>query len=83
MKRCPKKQPKTQYSVRETVIFLLQDVREMLGKGYSKGEIAEVFAAEGCEISRHFWRIYRSMEDTQNHDTTEVEIGRASCRERV
>lgn len=70
MKRCPKKQPKTQYSVRETVVFLLQDVREMLGKGYSKGEIAEVFAAEGCEISRHFWRIYRSMEDTQNHDTT-------------
>lgn len=70
MKRCPKKQPKTQYSVRETVAFLLQDVREMLGKGYSKGEIAEVFAAEGCEISRHFWRIYRSMESTQNDDTT-------------
>lgn len=70
MKRCPKKQPKTQYSVRETVVFLLQDVREMLGKGYSKGEIAEVFAAEGCEISRHFWRIYRSMESTQNDETT-------------
>ena len=70
MKRCPKKQPKTQYSVRETVVFLLQDVREMLGKGYSKGEIAEVFAAEGCEISRHFWRVYRSMEGTQNDDTT-------------
>lgn len=70
MKRCPKKQPKTQYSVRETVVFLLQDVREMLGKGYSKGEIAEVFAAEGCEISRHFWRIYRSMEGTQNDNTT-------------
>ena len=42
----------------------------MLGKGYSKGEIAEVFAAEGCEISRHFWRVYRSMEGTQNDDTT-------------
>ena len=55
---------------RETVVFLLQDVREMLGKGYSKGEIAEVFAAEGCEISRHFWRVYRSMEGTQNDDTT-------------
>ncbi len=42
----------------------------MLGKGYSKGEIAEVFAAEGCEISRHFWRVYRSMEGTQNDDIT-------------
>ena len=70
MKRCPKKQPKTQYSVRETVVFLFQDVREMLGKGYSKGEIAEVFAAEGCEISRHFWRVYRSIESIHNDDTT-------------
>ncbi len=42
----------------------------MLGKGYSKGEIAEIFASEGCEISRHFWRIYRSMESTQNDETT-------------
>ena len=71
MKRCPKKQPKTQYSVRETVVFLFQDVREMLETGYSKGEIAEVFASEGCEISRHFWQIYRRLESesAQNKDT--------------
>ena len=81
MKRCPKKQPKTQYSVRETVVFLLQDVREMLGKGYSKGEIAEVFAAEGCEISRHFWRIYRSMESTQHDETTAQTKGTAMAHE--